>query len=89
MRHDEPKNLDAAANDDDGDEADEYEQRIRRTGCYEHHEALQECYWRTKDWRQCQQEMQRFRECFQQQQRQQRQSISTAQGGNSSAKPVV
>lgn len=46
-------------------EEDEYEQRIRKTGCYDENEALQECFWKTKDWRQCQQEMKQFRECFQ------------------------
>jgi cytochrome c oxidase assembly factor 4 len=67
------------------DEKDEYEERIRQTGCYDENEvnymyhniplnvqALQLCFNRTKDWRSCKTEMETFRQCYQryQQQRQ-------------------
>ena len=46
------------------DEEDEFDARIRRTGCFEKHEALQECYLRTKDWRECRDEMLAFKKCY-------------------------
>lgn len=46
------------------DDPDEYNDRIRRTGCFEENEALQLCYYDRKDWRACSAEMQRFRECW-------------------------
>ena len=45
-------------------EEDPYIARIKRSGCYDQHEKLQECYYEKKDWRQCREEMQKFRECF-------------------------
>ncbi|KAJ3216272.1 hypothetical protein HDU67_009707 [Dinochytrium kinnereticum] len=43
---------------------DEYIARIKRTGCFPEHEAMQDCYYESKDWRRCREEMKRFRECF-------------------------
>ncbi|RKO95174.1 hypothetical protein CAUPRSCDRAFT_486, partial [Caulochytrium protostelioides] len=48
----------------DDDEEDEWDARIRRTGCFPQHEALQDCYYEKKDWRRCRDEMAAFRECF-------------------------
>ncbi|TPX32156.1 hypothetical protein SmJEL517_g04714 [Synchytrium microbalum] len=46
------------------DEDDEYTSRIKKTGCLEFHEKLQDCYYGKKDWRACKQEMADFRDCF-------------------------
>ncbi|KAJ3318089.1 hypothetical protein HDU76_000939 [Blyttiomyces sp. JEL0837] len=46
------------------DEEDEYNLRIKRTGCFDQHESMLDCHFRTKDWRQCKDEMKRFRECM-------------------------
>ncbi|RKP15262.1 hypothetical protein BJ684DRAFT_1939, partial [Piptocephalis cylindrospora] len=46
------------------EEEDEYDARIRRTGCYEENDRLQECYLAKHDWRACKQEMEAFRTCF-------------------------
>ncbi|RUS15712.1 hypothetical protein BC937DRAFT_92089 [Endogone sp. FLAS-F59071] len=54
----------AAPTADNSDDPDEYNDRIRRTGCFEENEALQLCYYDRKDWRACSAEMQRFRECW-------------------------
>ncbi|RUP48657.1 hypothetical protein BC936DRAFT_144219 [Jimgerdemannia flammicorona] len=47
-----------------GGDIDEYNDRIRRTGCFEENEALQLCFYDRKDWRACGAEMKRFRECW-------------------------
>ncbi|KAJ3114409.1 hypothetical protein HDU96_002121 [Phlyctochytrium bullatum] len=46
------------------EEEDEFVARIRRTGCFAEHEAMQDCYFDSKDWRKCRDEMRKFKECF-------------------------
>ncbi|KAF9921552.1 hypothetical protein FBU30_008387 [Linnemannia zychae] len=50
--------------DDEEEEEDEYDLRIKRTGCSAENEALQLCYAEKHDWRQCQEAMTAFRECW-------------------------
>ncbi|EGF77445.1 hypothetical protein BATDEDRAFT_14151, partial [Batrachochytrium dendrobatidis JAM81] len=38
--------------------------RIKQSGCFPQHEALQDCYFDKKDWRQCKTAMSDFRACF-------------------------
>ncbi|KAJ3181006.1 hypothetical protein HDU87_001656 [Geranomyces variabilis] len=52
----------AAAGDDD--EEDPFITRIKNSGCFPQHEALQDCYFDKKDWRACKDEMKAFRACF-------------------------
>jgi cytochrome c oxidase assembly factor 4 len=49
---------------DASDEVDEYEERIRKTGCYNENEALQLCFYKHKDWRKCKEEMDKFKACY-------------------------
>ena len=49
----------------DNDDEDHVTSAIRKTGCFQFHEKLQECYIDKKDWRQCSEEMQEFRRCMQ------------------------
>ncbi|KAF9915567.1 hypothetical protein BX616_005855 [Lobosporangium transversale] len=49
---------------DEGEEEDEYEKRIKRTGCSTENEALQLCYAEKHDWRACKDAMNAFRECW-------------------------
>lgn len=58
----------AAENAGDDDE-DHVTSAIRKTGCFQFHEKLQECYIEKKDWRDCSKEMQEFRRCMQKIQR--------------------
>jgi cytochrome c oxidase assembly factor 4 len=51
------------------DEEDEYITRIKKSGCYNEHVKLQDCYWDTKDWRKCKEEMKEFKACFTRQQK--------------------
>jgi cytochrome c oxidase assembly factor 4 len=46
------------------DEEDPYITRIKKSGCFKEHEALQDCYYEKKDWRSCREEMIAFRACF-------------------------
>ncbi|KAL1924993.1 uncharacterized protein VTP21DRAFT_4647 [Calcarisporiella thermophila] len=46
------------------DEEDEYNERIKRTGCAKENEDLQLCFYDTRDWRKCQKEMDAFKECW-------------------------
>ena len=46
------------------EEEDPYITRIRKTGCFKQHEALQDCYYDKKDWRACKEEMLQFKQCF-------------------------
>jgi cytochrome c oxidase assembly factor 4 len=46
------------------DEEDEYDLRIKRTGCYDSHIKLQDCYFDKKDWRLCKEEMKAFKVCM-------------------------
>ena len=55
--------------DNNNDDEDHVTAAIRKTGCIEFHEKLQECYFDKKDWRQCAKEMQEFRQCMQKIQR--------------------
>ncbi|KAI9101356.1 hypothetical protein DFS34DRAFT_578272 [Phlyctochytrium arcticum] len=43
---------------------DPYITRIKKSGCFKEHEALQDCHFEKKDWRKCRDEMMAFRECF-------------------------
>lgn len=54
---------------DDNDDEDHVTSAIRKTGCFQFHEKLQECYIEKKDWRDCAKEMQEFRRCMQKIQR--------------------
>ncbi|KAJ1954985.1 hypothetical protein EC988_002131 [Linderina pennispora] len=49
---------------DDGDD-DEWDKRIKRTGCFEQNERLLICHADTGDWRQCAKEMLAFKKCMQ------------------------
>jgi cytochrome c oxidase assembly factor 4 len=49
---------------DNNDDEDQVTSAIRKTGCYQFHEKLQECYIEKKDWRDCTKEMQEFRQCM-------------------------
>ncbi|KAJ1677916.1 hypothetical protein EV182_005177 [Spiromyces aspiralis] len=49
------------SNDDD---EDEWDKRIRRTGCYAENEALLICHADSHDWRKCLKEMKAFRDCM-------------------------
>ncbi|CAF1498244.1 unnamed protein product [Rotaria magnacalcarata] len=62
----EEKQTTAGDNDDDEDHVTS---AIRKTGCFQFHEKLQECYIEKKDWRHCSTEMQDFRRCMQKIQR--------------------
>ncbi|KAJ3035851.1 hypothetical protein HK097_004002 [Rhizophlyctis rosea] len=53
------------------DEDDPYVARIKRSGCFNQHEALQDCYYVKRDWRACKEEMQAFRACFAKKQQEQ------------------
>ncbi|KAJ3017713.1 hypothetical protein HKX48_003405 [Thoreauomyces humboldtii] len=55
--------------DDEEEEEDPYITRIKRSGCFPQHEALQDCHFEKKDWRACKAEMTAFRKCYEQQQR--------------------
>ncbi|KAJ3097790.1 hypothetical protein HK100_005256, partial [Physocladia obscura] len=48
------------------EDEDEYNRRIRRTGCLAQHNAMLDCHYETKDWRKCIPEMKQFRQCFEQ-----------------------
>ncbi|CAF4248245.1 unnamed protein product, partial [Adineta steineri] len=56
----EQKSTSTSDNNKDDDE-DHVTSAIRKTGCYQFHEKLQECYIEKKDWRECSKEMQEFR----------------------------
>lgn len=43
---------------------DPYIARIKRSGCFDQHEQLQDCYLEKRDWRECKEEMIKFKECF-------------------------
>ncbi|OMH80700.1 Cytochrome oxidase assembly factor 4 [Zancudomyces culisetae] len=46
------------------DEEDEWDARIRRTGCHKENEALLICKFDTKDWRKCTKELKAFKDCM-------------------------
>ncbi|KAH6571070.1 hypothetical protein BASA50_003696 [Batrachochytrium salamandrivorans] len=48
----------------ESDEEDPWITRIKRSGCFSEHEAMQDCYYDKKDWRQCREAMAAFRLCF-------------------------
>lgn len=48
------------------EDADQWDERIARTGCYIENAVLQLCHAETGDWRQCAFEMQLLRDCWQQ-----------------------
>lgn len=45
-------------------EDDEWDDRIRKSGCYDQHVRLQDCFWEHKDWRKCSKELLEFKNCF-------------------------
>ncbi len=63
------KNQASGKSDNNDDDEDQVTSAIRKTGCYQFHEKLQECYIEKKDWRNCSKEMQEFRQCMQKIQR--------------------
>lgn len=47
------------------EEEDQYEIMMEKSGCYEYHVALQDCYFdKGKDWRLCKTEMKQFKDCM-------------------------
>ncbi|KAI8921941.1 hypothetical protein DFJ77DRAFT_413641, partial [Powellomyces hirtus] len=46
------------------EDEDPYITRIKKSGCFAQHEALQDCHFEKKDWRACKDEMTAFRKCF-------------------------
>ncbi|OMJ12665.1 Cytochrome oxidase assembly factor 4 [Smittium culicis] len=48
---------------EDEDE-DEWDARIKKTGCYKENEALLICHFDTHDWRKCTSEMKAFKDCM-------------------------
>lgn len=50
--------------DDDDDEVDPVDEMIKKTGCTEQHNAVQDCIFDSKDWRKCQTEVKKFKECM-------------------------
>jgi cytochrome c oxidase assembly factor 4 len=59
----EPVNITTTKKITDNDE-DPYIIRLKKSGCYESHIELQDCFYEKKDWRQCKDEMKKFKECF-------------------------
>ncbi|KND01905.1 uncharacterized protein SPPG_09132 [Spizellomyces punctatus DAOM BR117] len=55
---------------DEGDD-DDYTKRIKNSGCFREHEALQDCHFNKKDWRACKAEMLAFRKCYERHRKQQ------------------
>ncbi|KAJ2220325.1 hypothetical protein H4R99_002284 [Coemansia sp. RSA 1722] len=55
---------DVDRNDQDGDEDDAWDQRIKTTGCFKENEALLICHADTGDWRKCLAEMNAFKRCM-------------------------
>ncbi|KAJ2807499.1 hypothetical protein H4R21_000446 [Coemansia helicoidea] len=51
--------------DDDCDDDDAWNKRIRRTGCFAENERLLICHADTGDWRKCADELAAFRRCMQ------------------------
>ena len=49
---------------DDGEEEDLVDTLLRRTGCMEHHYAVQACMAESGDWRRCQDRVTEFRQCM-------------------------
>ncbi|KAI9501341.1 hypothetical protein GGI25_004123 [Coemansia spiralis] len=45
-------------------EGDEWDERIKRTGCFAENEQLLVCHFDTGDWRKCLKEMAAFKECM-------------------------
>ncbi|RVD85217.1 uncharacterized protein DFL_003545 [Arthrobotrys flagrans] len=43
---------------------DEWDVRIRKTGCAGENESLQMCFDKTKDWRACRKQLQEFKDCW-------------------------
>lgn len=71
-------------NEEEVVDEDPYISRIRRSGCYAQHVALQDCYLvlggedgktlsTVRDWRKCRREMEAFKQCFQAQKQAQKQ----------------
>ncbi|KAI8810693.1 hypothetical protein BJ742DRAFT_675641 [Cladochytrium replicatum] len=63
------------------EDEDEYDSRIKRSGCYEQHMKLLDCHFETKDWRACKDAMREFKECFE---RHEQEAASNELPGNSS-----
>lgn len=55
---------------EEGQELDQYEVSLRKSGCSEQHYQLQECYFNNgNDWRKCQHEIKLFKDCMSSEQR--------------------
>lgn len=50
--------------EEEEEEEDPWISRIRKGGCFNEHEKMQDCYYEHKDWRKCTLEMKQFKECF-------------------------
>jgi len=50
--------------EEDDDEVDPVDEMIKRTGCTEQHNAVQDCIFDHKDWRKCQAEVKNFKDCY-------------------------
>lgn len=49
---------------EDDDEVDPVDEMIKKTGCTEQHNAVQDCIFDHKDWRKCQSEVKDFKKCM-------------------------
>ncbi|KAJ2612882.1 hypothetical protein H4S08_002506 [Coemansia sp. RSA 1365] len=61
-----PKNPSASNTHAVENDEDEWDKRIRRTGCFEENERVLICHADTGDWRKCLREMTAFKQCMQQ-----------------------
>lgn len=43
---------------------DEWDERIKNSGCYDENSNLQNCYSEKKDWRKCATEIEAFKSCW-------------------------
>ncbi|KAJ2309102.1 hypothetical protein IWW52_005793, partial [Coemansia sp. RSA 2704] len=49
----------------DNEDEDEWDRRIRRTGCFAENEAVLICHADSNDWRKCLRELDAFKKCMQ------------------------
>jgi len=55
---------DHSKNSESKEPIDEWEARIKNTGCLYENTVLQNCFYEQKDWRLCQAELLGFRKCW-------------------------
>ena len=51
-------------NEDDDDEIDLVDEAIKKSGCVNENNAIQECFYEHKDWRKCTKEVKAMKECW-------------------------